>query len=395
MSGERKQIERVALYEEVWSEPVVVVAARYGLSDVGLAKICKRLQIPLPRRGYWAKLKAGRKVSKAPLPTLDPKAASSAHVVMPSADEIENRRATKERVAAIRHQAGDILVPSELSSPHPLVRAAAKRLKQRDGWSHANGLRSAPDEVLNIEVTKGSLDRALLIADTLIAVLARQGISISVDAESKATHFDVEGTLVSFTITEHVSRSVHETTPAEKRARDRYWNSSDLGAGLMDYPSIPQYDYHPTGRLTITLGRWPSRSWRDTDKSQLESRLEQVISGLVSLAEEIRLKKEEEARQKEQRRLAEERYELFKTRYQSEEAAFKNLEAKAVSWERATRLRAYIEAVERFALSEGVLGEDMLEWISWARAKADWLDPLIEVCDPILDSPQPKRPGYW
>lgn len=395
MKEERQKIERETLYEEVWSDPVTVVAARYGLSDVGLAKICKRLQIPLPRRGYWAKLKAGRKAPRAPLPTLDPRATSSTHVIMPSEHEIADRRATKEKAAAVRHRAGDVQVPSELSSPHPLVRAAAKRLKQRDGWPDAKGLRSAPDEVLNIEVTKGSLDRALLIADTLIKVLARQGISTSIDAESKATYFDVQGTLVSFTLTEHVSRSSHEMTPAEKRARDRYWNSGNLGAGLMDYPSIPRYDDHPTGRLTITLGRWPSRSWRDTDKSQLESRLEQVIVGLASLAEEVRLGREEKARQMEQRRLAEERYEFFKTRYQNEESAFKHMEAKAVSWERAARLRAYVEAVERLALRESSLGQDMLEWIAWARAKADWLDPLIEVCDPILDAPQPKRPGYW
>lgn len=395
MKEERQKVERETLYEEVWSDPVTAVAARYGLSDVGLAKICKRLQIPLPRRGYWAKLKAGRKAPRAPLPALDPGTTSSTHVIMPSEHEIADRRSTKEKAAEVRHRAGDVQVPSELSSPHPLVRAAAKRLKQRDGWSDAKGLRSAPDEVLNIDVTKGSLDRALLIADTLIKVLAMQGISTSINAESKATYFDVQGTLVSFTLTEHVSRSVHEMTPAEKRARDRYWNSSNLGAGLMNYPSIPQYDYHPTGRLTITLGRWPSRSWRDTDKSQLETRLEQVIAGLVSLAEEIKLEREEKARLQEQHRLAEERYEFFKTRYQSEEAAFKHLEAEAVSWERATRLRAFIEAVERLGISECSPGQDIPEWIAWARAKADWLDPLIEVCDTILDAPQPKRPGYW
>lgn len=138
MKEGRQKVERETLYEEVWSDPVTVVASRYGLSDVGLAKICKRLQIPLPRRGYWAKLKAGQKAPKALLPTLNPAAASSTHVVMPSSDEIANRRSTKEKAAAIRHQAGDVQVPSELSSPHPIVRAAAKRLKQRDGWSDTN-----------------------------------------------------------------------------------------------------------------------------------------------------------------------------------------------------------------------------------------------------------------
>ena len=53
-------VSREALYEEVWTDAVTVVAPRYGLSDVGLVKICKKLGIPVPPRGYWAKLKAGR-----------------------------------------------------------------------------------------------------------------------------------------------------------------------------------------------------------------------------------------------------------------------------------------------------------------------------------------------
>jgi hypothetical protein len=35
------------------------------------------------------------------------------------------------------------------------------------------------------------------------------------------------------------------------------------------------------------------------------------------------------------------------------------------------------------------------DWLLWARAKADWLDPVILVSDPILDAPEPKRPSYW
>jgi len=35
------------LYEEVWAEPVTTVAKRYGISDVALRKICRRLAVPL------------------------------------------------------------------------------------------------------------------------------------------------------------------------------------------------------------------------------------------------------------------------------------------------------------------------------------------------------------
>lgn len=51
---------RVQVYEEIWSEPMQHVARRYDISDVGLAKICKKLKIPRPGLGYWAKKTAGK-----------------------------------------------------------------------------------------------------------------------------------------------------------------------------------------------------------------------------------------------------------------------------------------------------------------------------------------------
>lgn len=70
MSETEKPVDRETLYNEVWTEPMVVVAPRYGLSDVGLAKICRSLAIPIPSRGYWAKVKAGRIMRRVPLPEL-------------------------------------------------------------------------------------------------------------------------------------------------------------------------------------------------------------------------------------------------------------------------------------------------------------------------------------
>ena len=63
-------VSREALYEAVWTDAVTLVAPRYGLSDVGLVKICKKLGIPVPPRGYWAKIKAGRPTHKLQLPSL-------------------------------------------------------------------------------------------------------------------------------------------------------------------------------------------------------------------------------------------------------------------------------------------------------------------------------------
>lgn len=60
-------LSREELYELVWSEPMSTLAARFGISDNGLRKRCKAMNVPTPSRGYWEKVKGGRRVRKAPL----------------------------------------------------------------------------------------------------------------------------------------------------------------------------------------------------------------------------------------------------------------------------------------------------------------------------------------
>lgn len=57
---------RQQLYEEVWSLPTQKVATEHGVSDVAIAKTCKRLMIPKPPRGYWNKKAAGLSVPDRP-----------------------------------------------------------------------------------------------------------------------------------------------------------------------------------------------------------------------------------------------------------------------------------------------------------------------------------------
>jgi ankyrin repeat protein len=58
--------DREKIYEEIWAEPMIKVAKRYNISDVGLAKICRKLNIPRPGRGYWEKKEAGKPVPRRP-----------------------------------------------------------------------------------------------------------------------------------------------------------------------------------------------------------------------------------------------------------------------------------------------------------------------------------------
>jgi hypothetical protein len=61
-------LRRENLYEQVWNEPVRRIASRLGISDVALAKACRRLGVPLPPRGYWARIAAGQTPKRPPLP---------------------------------------------------------------------------------------------------------------------------------------------------------------------------------------------------------------------------------------------------------------------------------------------------------------------------------------
>ena len=42
-------------FEKMWQTPMVKLAHDIGVSDVAVAKACRKAGIPLPGRGHWAK----------------------------------------------------------------------------------------------------------------------------------------------------------------------------------------------------------------------------------------------------------------------------------------------------------------------------------------------------
>lgn len=393
-----KSVDRETLYNEVWTDPVTVVASRYGLSDVGLAKICRTLSIPLPSRGYWAKIKAGRMMSRAPLPKLKAPVLRDMRLVKLPEEKIAKLEAAKESATRIRNRVAAVDInPTEGSAEqHPLVKAASKRLRQRDGWPANTLLRSAPDEVLNLSVSQDALDRALAFANLLLNALDKEGFYCEIDRRKNKTllRSRITGTTVPLAIEEKIQRSRHEPTPAEKRARERYY-SSPYWERRGDYPSIPEFDYASTGLLTLRVGSY-ARNWNDTARTKLEQRLGTVVSEIIVLMQEAYEREQEEIRRAEARQRAMERYEYLTKRRKMEAAKFKELEAEADNLDRATKLRAYADAVERQAVDNGMVDSpEIADWLAWARAKADWLDPLVPVSDLILDAPEPKSSGWY
>ena len=67
-----RTVDRNTLYREVWERPMTSVAVRYGVSSSFLARVCARLNVPRPPRGYWAKVEFGGAPEKPDLPAPRP-----------------------------------------------------------------------------------------------------------------------------------------------------------------------------------------------------------------------------------------------------------------------------------------------------------------------------------
>ena len=81
--GREIRLDRAALFERVRSEPVEKLAHGWGLSGRGLSKACQRPQIPVPPRGYWARVQHGQKLRRPRLPELQPGEAGEIVICVP------------------------------------------------------------------------------------------------------------------------------------------------------------------------------------------------------------------------------------------------------------------------------------------------------------------------
>jgi len=388
MGHNQKQIKRETLYEEIWAEPMTVVALRYNMSDVGLAKNCKKMNIPKPGLGYWAKVQAGKKVTQIPLPPQTPNIPASIFVTVLS-EEQQEMKLSLTKMSAIEKFLVDKIEPElTLTVPHRLVKDAFDVLSKKSVKTDDRGTLQASKKILAISVTQSSLDRALLIMDVLVKAMIKYGISIHVGENTTLT---VEGETIDLSLNERIKRSHHEETPEDVAAKERH--SKSIGHGrYLPYPYIPRFDYHPTGVLSIKLGN--HRTINDTNNARIEGRLAEVISNLFHLAADIKAKRIERERREELAKQMEERRQLLIQRIEIEKNAFEKLEKDANSWNRSQRICAYINAVEQNASVTGGMTDELRSWVEWARAKADWLNPINHVSDLLLDAPIPAR-QYW
>lgn len=285
----REEYDREQLLDEVWAEPVLVVAPRYGLSDVGLKKLCMRLQVPTPARGHWAKVKSGRGIP--PKPHLKPYKGNpryllkpvKAHRPCPEEPELVDERLTTV-IAYEQEPAHLIKVSTRGTRWHPLV--AATRDAFQATYKDNRGLPLPGGKGLNIAVSPEQRPRALRIANALVRALEKRGYSL-VPGEH---HLDVQmfGVCLSLSIFEATKRSDYVPSDAERAEKARgewvYW---------------PRYRYTPSGRLEIRSGGGYGGSVKDGTHQVVEEQLNKLIIWMAKRALSIVQFREECARAEE------------------------------------------------------------------------------------------------
>ena len=381
MKPSRIELRRDALYDMVWKTPICRLAKTYGLSDNGLRKVCKKLHVPTPPRGYWAKLRHGHDVSPAPLPAL-PEDAPDVHVIYRGTGEREEAGARPKEHGSDRVSSEldvpPITVPSRLRAPHPLI------VQTRDGLNRPftdQFGRVQPRGGIHLAIDSSSARRALRILDALLKHAERLGFEAGVAGErrKRKAYLAIDGERVSF----HLMEKLHRTEREDKEP-DWPWRSR-------------RWDYEPTGRLRIELvdvrGHSAGRKqWSDGKRQRLDDLLASVLRGVYDAAQASKRWREEVERWRRERKEAERRRREEQERRAAEQARRKDLEVQANQWKQSQTLAAYLDEVERQAAQRTLSPQEQQAydaWITWARDYARRLNPLADGLPIGAMPPQP------
>lgn len=409
-----RTLTREELYELAWSKSLTSLAKDFGISDVALAKRCRGLNIPIPGRGYWARVEAGQKPPRPKLPAREPKwrdrlaltLARFPHAPMPTSPDEEGADPMVRQIASLALEPA----PSILEIL-PAVKRTAVRLKhpRRAELHFDRGERNG--HLVPIEVTPKALERALLLADQLLRSADALGWSF-IDPASRSEGTAEEEKQPAPRYGRHAEPPPAEPKPPpegrllvegeeveiriEERFREepRVPSSAELAREKREYGYYaPRTTSIATGKLRVardyTYGRYrgpPRRSWYDRNGAAVEDQIQEILLGCYEVAlymRQQRAKDEEEARQrKEEERLREERL----ARQEANAQLIKQLETDAGAWHRARYLRRYIRAARR-RLNGEVPSVRYLDTIIDFLA---WADRYVEQLDPLIDAPRVK-----
>ena len=353
------EITRDQLYEAIWSKPTTVVAKSFGISDVAVAKICKKLDIPKPKLGYWAKKQHGKRVRQIPLPPLKPGIPETYNIHPTVSEELPEQ--IQHFLAQQREFENDennqIKVRDTLRNAHPLVSQTLHKLKS--AYTGEYNRLSLGRNRLDVWVGKGEARRALRIMDALIKALEKRGYSVTLEGEYGTT-------TCAFIQDKHISFGILEAVKRTEKVVDR------------GYRLAKEYEYTPTGVLSLEIKQrfHGQKVIRDGKTQHLEDCLNRFILLLVNAAEIMKIEQakhevwlQELEKERELEQLAQRKRKLEKVRT---EQLFKS----ANDWQQCQMVRSYISAVK--SSKNKVSDEtDIKAWITWSTEQLETLESKL------------------
>src|SRR6202035_3188654 len=140
------------------------LAREFGLSDVGLAKLCRRHNIPVPGRGYWARIQCGQKLRRISLPALkEPRL------------EIVRIFPSCTKATTVDDSVNEEVFPTiEVKNDRPITHPVARRIERsmsRKPIDERGILSARQGRSVPLKISAETLPRALRLLDALFAAL--------------------------------------------------------------------------------------------------------------------------------------------------------------------------------------------------------------------------------
>ena len=378
--------DRETLYKEIWSEPIIKVAQRYGVSDVAIHKICKAMDIPKPPAGYWRQLETGKQVDRIPLPpTTKPtqKTGFRTHGCVyeeitekPILDFLpveEQNRIIETAQNMLREYSGKKLHPVLKQNKISIAHWAATHPRNISASRKRDRYYSPPEDEppLYYDISNESLPRVHSFLSVLFYAVEYLGGSVNMDLT-----LQIRGETVSYFVYESETQVAHVYTKEELRQLEKY--EKEKSHSWAYKPRIRKYDYVFNGKLRFSV--FKDNCYNDSGNVLIENQLGNILIDLYEKSEVVRI--DREAKEAARRKAEEEK------RKREELARRKNKEIgktlalcnEAEDFIIACNIRAYANAMA----SKPNLTNDEQEWIEWALKKADWFDPIIAREDELL-----------
>ncbi|MDI5895353.1 MULTISPECIES: hypothetical protein [Flavobacterium] len=362
---EKVTLTRKELHNLVWKETMSALSKKYAISDNGFRKLCIRMNIPIPRNGYWQKINFNKSVIIDKLPIEFEGEDKIQLEIRKEGSEVnlDQSPVTILTKQILEDKNAPLIVSQTLDNPDKLIVATKNYFsnKKKKNWDYKRG-----DNILSISVEPENEGRALCFMDALIKLIQYRGHSIKVINNDTLTI--INGTEIPIYLRE-----------TKKRVFDRSTGYGD------------QYKYIPNGVFALKTGKWSGdKEWRD-GKLKLEDQIGKILAKLEIDAQEIKIKEEESRlwrlKYDEELRIKQE----LEKRKQIELTNFKFLLANAERLDKVTKLRNYIKTVEDNAVVNNYDDPELRNWINWAKDKIDWYDPLVRKEDELLNDKDIKE----